>query len=59
MPIGTSRCGLLGLLGVRGDRVEADVGEEDDRGAGEHAERLAAGVRLPEHGLAEEAESPV
>ena len=32
---------ILRLLGVRGDRVEADVGEEDDRRAGQHAERLA------------------
>ena len=47
MPIGTSRCGLLGLLGVRRDRVEADVGEEDERGAGEHADRLAAGPVCP------------
>ena len=39
---------VLGLLGVGRDRVEADVGEEDDRRPGEHAERLPAGVGLPE-----------
>ena len=56
MPIGTSRWGLLGLLGVGRDRVEADVGEEDDRRAGEHADRLAGRARLPEQRVAEEAD---
>ena len=37
---------VLGLLGVGGDRVEADVGEEDDRRAGQHAQRLAARAGL-------------
>ena len=57
MPIGTSRFGILGLLGVRRDRIEADVREEDHRRAGEHAERLAARAGLPEQGLAEEADA--
>ena len=48
---------LLRLLGVGGDRVEADVGEEDERGARQHADRLAAGVGVAEEGLAEEADA--
>ena len=52
MPIGHVALRVLRLLGVRGDGVEADVGEEDDRRAGEHAERLAAGVRLARDGYA-------
>ena len=47
---------IAGLLGVGRDRIEADVGEEDDRGAGQHADRFAAGPGLAEHGVAEEAE---
>ena len=38
---------VRGLLGVRGDRVEADVGEEDHRRPGQHAQRLAAGPVWP------------
>ena len=34
-PIGIVRCGLPGLGGRRRDRVEADVGEEDDPGGAE------------------------
>src|SRR5437763_9074313 len=42
------------LLGVSGDGVESDVREENYRRAREHAERLTSGVRLSEHGMAEE-----
>ena len=47
MPLGRSRCGLRGLLGGGRDHVEADVGEEHDRGAGEDAaaRRSAAACR--------------
>ena len=41
MPIGTSRCGIACLFGVRGNRVEPDVREEDRGRSGEHAERIA------------------
>ena len=54
MPIGTSRCGLLRLLGVRRDRIESDVGEEDDRGARQHADGLSAGIGLAGDVVAEE-----
>ena len=37
MPMGMSRCGFLRFLGGGRDRIEADVGEEDDGAAGEHA----------------------
>ena len=46
---------VLRLLGVGRDRVEADVGEEDDRRAGQHADRLARRAGLAEQRLAEEA----
>ena len=42
MPMGTSRCGLAGFLGVRRDRIEADEGEEHDRRP-EHDARQAVG----------------
>ena len=35
MPMGMSRCGVLGFLRGGGDGVEADEGEEDDAGAAE------------------------
>ena len=47
-------CGLLGLLGLRGDGVEADVREEDDGGPGDHADRAAVTVCSPAIGIAEE-----
>ncbi len=37
MPKGMSFCGFLGFFGGGGDRVEADVGEEDDGAAGDDA----------------------
>ena len=37
MPMGRSRLGVLGLLRRGGDGIEADVREEDDGAAGEHA----------------------
>ena len=42
---------VLGLLRVGRDRVEADVGEEDDRRPGEHPDRVRRCVRLPATGL--------
>ena len=47
MPIGHVALRVAGLLGVGRDRVEADVGEEDHRGPGQHAERLPARAGLP------------
>ena len=48
---------VLGFLGVRGDGIEADVGEEDDGRPGQHAHRLAGGIALAEHRDAEEADA--
>ena len=48
--------GVLGLLRVGGDRVEADVGEEDDRCPGQYAYRFAFTIPLSQHGDAEEAD---
>ncbi len=57
MPRGTSRCGLLGLLGGGGHDVEADEGEEHQRSPGEEAEHAvdAAGLadERREQGLVE------
>jgi hypothetical protein len=37
MPIGISRCGIAAFLGRGGNRIESDVGEEDDGRARQHA----------------------
>ena len=37
MPIGRSRLRILALLGGGRNRIEADIGEENDRAAGEDA----------------------
>ncbi len=47
MPNGMSRCGLLAFFGGGGDRIEADVGEEDDRRAGQHAGEAVRRERMP------------
>ncbi len=47
MPKGMSFCGLLRFLGGGGDRVEADVGEEDDGAAGEDAAESGGRERNP------------
>ena len=44
---------------MRGDGIEADVGEEDDGRAGQHAHGPAAGPGLSHDGVAEEAEPGV
>ena len=57
MPMGRSRCGLLALLGGGRDRIEADVGEEDDRAAGQHARPAVGHERMPV-GRVNEADAP-
>ena len=37
IPMGRSRLGILALFGGGGDGIEADIGEENDRAAGEHS----------------------
>ena len=49
-----SRAGVLALLGRRRDRVEADVGEEDERGARPDAEKPPGKNGVPVRRLDEE-----
>ena len=55
MPMGTSRCGFLAFFGGGGDGIEADVGEEDDRAAGEHARPAVGHEGMPVGGMNEAA----
>ena len=50
--------GVLGLLGLGRDRVEADVGEEDRRGPGKHPASWPLCILAPNR-VAEEAEPAV
>ena len=53
MPKGRSRCGCLALFSGGGNRVESDVGEEDDRSAGQHARPAIGHEGMPVDGLDE------
>ena len=51
MPKGRSRCGFFALFGGGGDRIESDVGEEDDGAAGDDAAESGGRKRLPVGGM--------
>ena len=53
MPIGHIALRILALLGCRGDRIESDVGEEDDGAAGQYASPAIGHEGMPVVGLDE------